>query len=48
MGHKRGDFPVVERLASTLICLPLYPEMTDDAVQLVAQEVRSAVGAVHG
>lgn len=45
MGHRRGDFPVVESLAKKLLCLPLYPEMSDDAVNLVAAELRSAVEA---
>jgi dTDP-4-amino-4,6-dideoxygalactose transaminase len=45
MGHRRGDFPVVESLASKLLCLPLYPEMSDAAVHLVAAELRSAIEA---
>ncbi|MGA8208256.1 MAG: DegT/DnrJ/EryC1/StrS family aminotransferase [Candidatus Dormiibacterota bacterium] len=45
MGQKRGDFPVVETLASTLLCLPLYPEMSDAAVRLVASELRTAIAS---
>lgn len=48
MKHKQGDFPVVERLASTLLCLPLYPEMSAEAVRYVSEEVRSAAGAGRG
>jgi len=45
MAHRRGDFPVVEALARRLLCLPLYPEMSDDSVRLVASELRTAMEA---
>ncbi len=32
LGHKRGDFPVSEKLSDTVISLPLFPELTDDEV----------------
>ncbi len=45
LGHKVGDFPVVEALAGSLLCLPLYPEMSDESVELVASELTAAIGA---
>jgi dTDP-4-amino-4,6-dideoxygalactose transaminase len=42
-GHRPGAFPVVERLADELLCLPLYPELPEDAVRRVAAELRRAV-----
>jgi dTDP-4-amino-4,6-dideoxygalactose transaminase len=38
-----GAFPVVERLADELLCLPLYPELPEDAVRRVAAELRQAM-----
>jgi len=43
MGHRVGDFPVVESLADSLLCLPMYPELPDESVQLVASELLGAV-----
>lgn len=43
LGYQRGDFPVAERLAGELLCLPIYPEMTDKQVELVIHCLREAV-----
>jgi dTDP-4-amino-4,6-dideoxygalactose transaminase len=37
LGYGAGSFPVAERLANELLCLPLYPELPDEAVALVAR-----------
>lgn len=39
MGHKPGDFPVAEGLAETCLCLPIYPEMTEEQLKYVAEHV---------
>ena len=36
LGHRRGAFPVAERLSDELLCLPLYPELSDDVVREIA------------
>ena len=41
LGYTRGAFPVAERLADTVLSLPLFPEMTESEVLLVADTVRS-------
>jgi dTDP-4-amino-4,6-dideoxygalactose transaminase len=38
-----GSFPVAERLATELLCLPMYPELSEDAIRRVALELRRAV-----
>ena len=37
LGYKRGSFPVSECIAERILSLPLYPEMTDEAVRRVAE-----------
>jgi dTDP-4-amino-4,6-dideoxygalactose transaminase len=47
LGHRAGDFPVAESLAGSLLCLPMYPELSDESVQLVASELLDAVSYCH-
>ncbi len=35
-GYKRGDLPITEKLAERVISLPMYPELTEDAIKRVA------------
>jgi dTDP-4-amino-4,6-dideoxygalactose transaminase len=44
LGHRPGAFPVAERLADELLCLPLFPELADDDARRVAHELRCAAG----
>jgi dTDP-4-amino-4,6-dideoxygalactose transaminase len=44
LGHGPGDFPVTERLADEIISLPMYPEMSPEAVERVADALRDDVG----
>jgi dTDP-4-amino-4,6-dideoxygalactose transaminase len=39
LGYKHGDLPVSERLAQQTLCLPLFPSMTDEQVDLVCAAV---------
>lgn len=41
LGYKKGSFPVSERLAETILSLPIYAELEDSQVDLVIQEVKS-------
>jgi dTDP-4-amino-4,6-dideoxygalactose transaminase len=36
LGYHRGDFPVTERVASRILSLPMYPELTPDQQEYVA------------
>jgi dTDP-4-amino-4,6-dideoxygalactose transaminase len=52
LGHKSTDFPVAYQNQSRILSLPIYPEMTDDMIEYVADQCRrvmspaSRLGAV--
>lgn len=41
LGHKRGDFPVAERVCGEILALPMFPELTDDEVDYVCDAIVS-------
>jgi len=40
LGYKEGDFPVTESVAKRLLSLPMYPELTAEQIQYVADCVK--------
>ncbi len=46
LGYKRGDFPVSERVASEILSLPVYPELTDAQIETVAAVILSSSAAL--
>jgi len=40
LGYRPGDFPVTERLSSTILSLPIHPELSGDQLQHVVDSVR--------
>lgn len=40
-GYKRGDLPVSELITGRILSLPMFPELTDEQVQRVIEEVRN-------
>jgi dTDP-4-amino-4,6-dideoxygalactose transaminase len=48
LGYARGDFPVAERVASEVLSLPMFPEMTSGQVREVADAVLAAETATVG
>lgn len=44
IGYSLGDFPVAEKVCSQVLSLPLYPELTGEQQQHVAQEVLEFTG----
>jgi len=42
LGHRRGDFPVSERLADQCLSLPMFAELTDDQAHAVASALLTA------
>lgn len=45
LGYRAGAFPVAEACSRTVLSLPVAPELTDEEVEYVCQEVRSFFGA---
>ena len=41
LGYRKGDFPQSERLASRILSLPMFPELSHDQIQRVADEVQN-------
>jgi dTDP-4-amino-4,6-dideoxygalactose transaminase len=44
-GGRAGDLPVSERLSQEVIQVPLYPELTMECLERIAQEIRSFCAA---
>jgi dTDP-4-amino-4,6-dideoxygalactose transaminase len=45
LGYKAGDFPVSEEVASEVLSLPIYPELTETQIHEVAQVLRAGLPA---
>jgi dTDP-4-amino-4,6-dideoxygalactose transaminase len=40
LGHKKGDFPESEKAALETLALPVYPELSPDQIQFVAETIK--------
>jgi dTDP-4-amino-4,6-dideoxygalactose transaminase len=41
LGHREGDFPVAETAARSVLSLPMYPHLDEDAVHRVCDAVEA-------
>lgn len=41
LGHKRGDFPVTEKLADEILSLPMYAELTTGQIEYVCEKIKA-------
>ena len=39
LGYKKGDFPISEELAEQGLSLPIYPELTNEQIELVSEKI---------
>lgn len=39
LGHREGDYPVTEKLAQRILSLPIYPELTGEQIDAVADSI---------
>jgi dTDP-4-amino-4,6-dideoxygalactose transaminase len=44
LGYKPGAFPVAERLCSSILSLPMFPEITHEQITYVVERLAEAVG----
>lgn len=45
LGYKKGDFPVAEKASREVLSLPIYPELSEDDIKLVAEEISKFVNS---
>ena len=44
LGYKEGDFPVAEMLSKQTVCLPIFPELTQDELDYVVKNIKEFFG----
>ncbi|MEW6188434.1 MAG: DegT/DnrJ/EryC1/StrS family aminotransferase [Thermodesulfobacteriota bacterium] len=40
LGHKKGDFPVSEKIASEVLSLPMFPELAEEQIAYIADALK--------
>ena len=40
LGHKKGDFPIAERMANTSVSLPVHEFISENQVKYIAQRIK--------
>ena len=43
LGLAEGSFPVAEKCASEFLSLPMFPELTEEEISYVTEQVKEAV-----
>jgi len=43
LGYREGQFPVSERLAKHILSLPMFPEITEEQIDYVVEQLAKAV-----
>ncbi len=47
LGHQPGDFPVAEDLMANCLSLPMFPELSDEAIEYTAEVLHELAGVVY-
>jgi dTDP-4-amino-4,6-dideoxygalactose transaminase len=45
LGYRAGDFPIAEAAAQRILSLPMFPEITDQQIDLVCEELVKTLNA---
>lgn len=45
LGYNKGDFPITEACADEILSLPIFPELSDDAIDEISGEIRNVIYA---
>ena len=40
LGYKEGDFEITEKAAKEILSLPMYPEITKEQIEFVAEKIK--------
>jgi dTDP-4-amino-4,6-dideoxygalactose transaminase len=43
LGHGEGSFPAAEHCANEFLSLPMFPELTNEQIHTVAEELKSCI-----
>ncbi|MDO5156758.1 MAG: DegT/DnrJ/EryC1/StrS family aminotransferase [Eubacteriales bacterium] len=41
LGYREGDLPVAEKITKQTVCLPIFPELTDDELEYIIESVKA-------
>ena len=39
LGYKAGDLPITEKICKQTVCLPIFPELTEDEIMVIVQNI---------
>lgn len=43
LGYKKGDLPVSEKVQDEVLSLPMYPELSDEEIETIAEKIKEAL-----
>lgn len=43
LGYKKGDFPMAEKAAGSILSLPMYPELTEKQIRYVCDKIKKYI-----
>ena len=45
LGYQKGDFPIAERVADKILSLPMFPEITDEQIDIVCERLLATISS---